>query len=670
MNRIPDLPPDPSTDPIPDEIPVPEKPLGETQPTEGMTLEELEKRYADVDPWKKIGFSRTLGGFFYQFVLFIIGILVFGVLLGFALNIFYPYPESEGYRNITSQLFSLLFSIFGIGTAYGLQRFIAEWRIKDPRKMLKYIQFFIWYNLISGLIINTIITIFVFTWVRPTDLAYLSWLMLIMGAARYPGMTDVFNSALQGLQRFNKAQILSFLSSYVVKLGTTAAFFLLGRWIGDSNPVIGELLGLSIGATIAAYANDLISMFIGAHFFRQVAKEFGFGVWDCFGHDFGWPIIKECVLFGFQVSVGPLVGTGVGFVINLYWIMLVPQYSTWSQMNGIAGGIANVVTWGTGLQLVPAIAEAFLNNKKELAQYYIAQSWRWNFFLAFPLLTMLGVYLPVILLVLLKIVNLPIYIVAMNFLVGCLIAKFIDPISSFADQIIVASNNQKFLMYARTCEELGKLTLLTLFIPVLHLTNLGLSSIMWILPLGTYPATIVKAAVCWWYVNKKIVPIKFPYGQALIAPLLSSAAVLGVSFLYLNTAWPALQVYFVASLGEFMGLLAAAIVTVVWMLIGTFAVYMFFYGFFGGFDAAGLQVFDEAVDISGPSKNLMRFLRFFVRMGVKVSPFFGKFTIEADVAHRQAFELMVQRDETDERTLTADGGVAAKNPDAGNLIKE
>jgi len=557
------------------------------------------------------------------------------------MNLLYPYPESEGYRNIVSQLFVLLFSIFGIGTAYGLQRFIAEWRIKDPRKMLQYIQFFIWYNLLTGIAVNTIVSILVFTWATKSSMAYLSWLMLLAGATRWPGMTDTFNAALQGLQRFNKAQILSFLANYVIRVFTTAGLFLLGRWWGSITPQIGELLGLSIGSTLAAYSNDLIAMFVGAHYFRQVSKEFGFGVFDCFKPGFNFAIAKQCIIFGIQVSIGPLIGTGVGFVINLYWILLVPQYGLWSQFTGIAGGIANVVQWGTGLTLVPAIAEAFLNDKKELAQYYIAQSWRWNFFLAFPLVTMLGVYLPIIVEVLLTVANLPIYVLAMSFLLPSIIAKFIDPVSSFADQIIVASNNQKFLSFARTGEEFGKLVLLTLFIPVLHLTNYGLPAIMWILPLGTYPATVVKASVSWWYINRKIVPIKFPWGQALIAPLLSSGVVLGASYLYLGTAWPALV--------SAWGILIAALVTVLWMLIGTFSIYMFFYGLFGGFDKAGLQVFMEAVNISGPSKNLMKFLAFFVKLGTRISPLFGKFVIKEDIAHRQALELMYEREQIDKK---------------------
>ena len=254
---------------------------------------------------------------------------------------------------------------------------------------------------------------------------------------------------------------------------------------------------------------------------------------------------------------------------------------------------------------------------------------------------MLGVYLPIIIQVLLTLANLPIYVLAMSFLLPSIIAKFIDPVSGFADQIIVASNNQKFLSYARTCEEFGKLGLMTLFIPVFHLTNSGMQSIMWILPLGSYPATVIKALVSWWYINKKIVPVKFPWGQALIAPLAASGGVMGASYLYLALGWPALV--------SAWGILIAALVTVAWMLIGTFTIYMFFYGFFGGFDKAGLQVFMEAVNIAGPSKNLMKFLAFFVKLGIRISPLYGKFVIKDEVAHRQALELMYEREEVDKK---------------------
>ncbi|MBN2152537.1 MAG: hypothetical protein JW839_13880 [Candidatus Lokiarchaeota archaeon] len=41
----------------------------ETQPD----IDALERKYKGIDPWNQVGFTRTLGGFFYRYVLFLVG---------------------------------------------------------------------------------------------------------------------------------------------------------------------------------------------------------------------------------------------------------------------------------------------------------------------------------------------------------------------------------------------------------------------------------------------------------------------------------------------------------------------------------------------------------------------------------------------------------------------
>ncbi|MHA1732998.1 MAG: hypothetical protein ACTSU5_13710 [Promethearchaeota archaeon] len=611
----------------------------------GADIHELEEKFKDVDPWQQIGFSRTLGGFFYQYVLFIIGLVIGAIFFGFLLNLFYPWPEAEGYRNIVGALFVFLFTVFDVGTAYGIQRFIAEWRIKDPRKMIKYVQFFIWYQMMTGLIQTTGISIWALFFVPETNLSYAVWLMLVKSTTQYPGMLGYFRAALKGLQRFDKEQILRFISDQFFQQATNVVFILLGRYLGARNPQVGELMGLAIGAAIGNYVDDFFAMWLGAHYFKKTVRDLipDVGLKDCFGHDFDWPLVKECVWFGLQVSAGPLVGVAVGQTINLYWINLVPQYSTWIQLSGIAAGIANIVQWGTGLELVPAISESFLNDKKKLAQFYVAQSWRWNFFLAFPLVTMLAAYLPIVLSVALNFGGAENYLLAVPFIVPWLVAKFLEPIAQFADKIIVGASKPRFLTYSRVGEEIGKLVVMTLFIPVWHLTSAGFATIVWLLPLGTFIPTLVKTIASWIYVHKRIIPASFPWGQALLAPLASSGAVFGVSRLYIAFAWPVIA--------SSVGIVVGAALTIVWMLVGTFSIYMFFYGFFGGFDDFGLKTFHEAVEISGPSRPLMKFIGFFLDLGAGISPLHNRFPIPSEDARREALELMAIRQENDERIL-------------------
>ncbi|MFX0103844.1 MAG: hypothetical protein ACFFCS_30055, partial [Candidatus Hodarchaeota archaeon] len=529
-------------------------------------IQALSEKFKNIDPWEKIGFSRTLGGFFYRYALFLLEMVIGALLLGFLLNLFYPWPEAEGYRNIVGQLFVLLFTVFDIGTAYGIERFIGEYRVKNPRKILSYMQFFIWYQMTTGLIQTTAIAIWALFLVPETALAYLIWLILIKSTTQYPGMLGIFSAALNGLQQFNKSQILGFISGQFFQMATNIIFILLGRYFGRLYPPVGELMGLAIGATIGAYVDDFFAMLLGGYYFKKAMEGVfpGIKLRDCFRHDFDRKIIKECIWFGIQISAGPLVGVAVGQVIYFYWIGYVPQYSTWVQLSSVAAGLAQVVQWGD-LNLVPAISESFLNGKKKLAQFYIAQSWRWNFYLAFPMIIIIAAYLPLILQVALSVTNASIYLLAIPFLIPWIIMKMLEPISGFADKIIVGASRPHVITIIRTMEEGGKLFFMSLWIPWLGITNQGYSAIIWILPLGTFIPTLLKTLAAWIYVHKRIVEIKFPWGQALLAPILSSLSIYFISYLFSNIVWPPLLAA--------VGLIPAALITVLWMLVGTLGIY-------------------------------------------------------------------------------------------------
>ena len=137
--------------------------------------------------WEEIGFHKPMAGFWYNLILNLIeiglGILMSGILL----NIFYPFPESKGYRDATTGIFILLFRLFDLGTNMTMDRFIAESRIKDPKKMLVYIQYFIWYQMITGIIQTTMVSMYALFIIPNTDLSYGVWLMLIAATTQYPG---------------------------------------------------------------------------------------------------------------------------------------------------------------------------------------------------------------------------------------------------------------------------------------------------------------------------------------------------------------------------------------------------------------------------------------------------------------------------------------------------
>nr|MDO8114018.1 hypothetical protein [Candidatus Sigynarchaeota archaeon] len=617
-------------------------------------LQNYEEKFRNVNLWERVGFARPLGGLFYNLFFTLIGLIIGLITAGLVITWLYPYPEANGYNGIVGTLFSLLFTIFDVGTAYGIERFVAEYRVKDHYRMLLYIQFFIWYQMFTGLVQTTVVSWMGLFFFQNTPFAYLAWLILIKSTTQWPGMLGMFKAVLDGLQKFHKTAILGFISGQGFQMLTNIIFILLGRWYGAQNPAIGELVGLSIGAAIGGYIDDFFAMWLSAWFFSKEMKQYGFTAKDCFRHDFSWKLAVSTMSFGFRTAFGPLMGTFVGFTIQMYFITLVPQYATWAALSGVASGIANLPTMSLSIPLTPAISESFLNGKKNLARFYIAQTWKYYGFFAVPFLVIIGVFLPVILTVVLRIQGAENYVLAVPFLLPWLIRHMQQPPTSTADMIITGASRPTILSIIRFAEECGKLFFQTLWIVWLQLPQkYGLSAIVWIIPCGEMIPICAKTTINWIYIHKKIVSVKIPWWQFLVAPALAGGAMVIVSYLYLVFAWPPLASGLSDAFNsESTGIIVAGVISVLVALFGLFPFYLFMYGIFGGFDKFGLQTFKDAIKMSGPSKPLIQWILAFAFLGARISPLHNRFPIPSDLPRKEAVELLILKDITDQRKKT------------------
>ena len=107
----------------------------------------------------RVGYARPLGGWFYQFFYALLGAGVVVVFYPFMLGILYPEPESKAYVDVAGVLFSILFFAFNIPTNFAIERWVGDYRIKNPTRMVQYMSFYIWYQMMSGLILVTSMTI-------------------------------------------------------------------------------------------------------------------------------------------------------------------------------------------------------------------------------------------------------------------------------------------------------------------------------------------------------------------------------------------------------------------------------------------------------------------------------------------------------------------------------
>ncbi|MHA1819809.1 MAG: hypothetical protein ACTSVC_05000 [Promethearchaeota archaeon] len=559
----------------------------------------LETLIADIEEmtkdelWENIGFHRPIAGLFYNIPFFFITLIISIVAMGYLMRILYPFPESLGYHSLVVGLFSLYIDIFDLGTANMMNRFIGESNIKDPTKMLHYIQYFIWYQMITGLIQTTLISYYALHYVPRAELSYSIWIMLIFSTTQFPGMLSVFNSLLNTLQQYNKSITLSFISGQVFQRTTEIIFVLVGKYYGINHPEIGELMGIAIGATVGYYVDDFFSMLLSAYFFSRVLEKYGFRIRDCFGHDFDLKLLKECISWGIRSGIPGILWTVVSYTELLLWLRYVPQYATFTALYSIANGIAVLMDFS--VDLGGSISEAFFNGKKELARYYIGQAWRYTGLLQFLMfgiiLTLLGVLRPTF-----ELFGIQYYLLAIPFIIPSVIRETQQPYNNIAMNVISSTGHVTFQMFTNIIESLLSIIGWVIYIPILNLpSKYGLKAVMWLLPCGELPGIFTKISLQYIFIQKKVLKLKIPWFQSFGATALSFLIYIIIGFLYTKFVF-----YPMYMSGMEVG--AIIIMAILFLLILPFLLYFPLTAYFGGWDDGSLDILKKANKISGPGR--------------------------------------------------------------------
>jgi len=515
-----------------------------------------------------------------------------------------------------------------------MERFIAESRIRDPKRMVRYIQYFIWYQMITGLIQTTAVSVYALFFVPDTELSYVIWLMLINSTTQYPGFLGVFSGALSSLQYFNKKAVLDFVNGAVFQLITEVGFILIGKWIGSRTPVIGELFGIAMGAAVGKYIDDFFAMMLSARFFSKALEKEGITWRMCFEWDFDWPMVKECLSFGIKTGLPSIIGVFIELMILVLYLDNVAQYTTFIALSEIGRAIGSTVNVGS-MNLTTLISEAYLNGKKKLTQYYIGQYWRFVGILQFFMMNfilMLYLVLPIFF----EEMGLDNYLLSIPFIIPGLIRDFQQPYTSLADQLLSGSNKPNFLILIRLCEELLKLLFMTMWLVWLQLpVKFGYSAIIWIMPCGIYPAILFKTIVLYVYTHKKIVPLKILGYSTFIAPALSTTFIIGFSLLVRQFLFfPVLEAWgYIPAFVIYLGILVPAS-ALLYFPISTLL---------GAWDDSMVNDFRKAALMSGPSKFLVMPLYKSVARATKYSKLHNKFHLDTEGPLAEAEDLFRQK---------------------------
>ncbi|MBN2152594.1 MAG: hypothetical protein JW839_14165 [Candidatus Lokiarchaeota archaeon] len=592
------------------------------------SLETAERPKEDL--WEAVGFHRMLGGFFYKIV-FTIFHIVMGIVTALLLfPIMFPFPETKGYYDTATSLFGAVYIAFDLGTANMMNRYIGEHGTKDPAVMLKYLQYFIWYQAFSGLVQVTMIACWAL-YAPVQSLLHFTWIFLLYSTVQYPAYQGVFKHALEALQQFHKSSWIGFLEGDIFQASMEIGMVIIFRYTLGANVEYGLILAISIGLVLGKYLDDFVVMLFGMKMFSQVMGKYGIRVRDCFGHDFDRHLVKDVFLFGIKTGFPGAISGFVGLMV-LSWWLTVPQYTTFIALLSVGQSIVNFVQH-LKLDLGGSIAESYMNGKKALAQYYIGQVWRFDMVIQLLFYVIIfGVSL--VLGDALLFIGLDYYLLAVPFIMPTMVRRFFNPYFELPGAILTSSDKPNVAMgFGFLGLGLGTLSWY-LFLVLFQLPQTyGSSVLFWLMPAGDIFAAITVAILSYTYIHKKMIRIKIPLWQTVGAPgIMAGLTALGAFAWYFYVYIPMREAF-----GAIVALIPMAAV-----FCFVLPVFLWIPGtvFLGGWDEASVSSFEKAARISGVGKFIANPMFKSIKWAVSHARLHGRFKMDDADAMREAEELM------------------------------
>jgi hypothetical protein len=252
------------------------------------------------DSWEQVGTHKQISGFLFG--------LFAGILLGIPQIILtgvvfprwiMPFPQVAGWFDWIKQFFQAVWMAFDVGTSIALAKYFAQYRVKQPQKAVHYIQIFVWWQLLSGVVQMVSISLIGSMVFPGSTFAHLSWMVVLHSLIQYPGFFVVFTYIFQGMQRTDLQNLGNLLYQMVIMLLSQYAFILIFRFTFKDHP-FGEAFWSGIGYCVGQYVAEWGNFFIMMGFYKKL----GFSVATIFRADFTRAEFKEALVFGGKECFG------------------------------------------------------------------------------------------------------------------------------------------------------------------------------------------------------------------------------------------------------------------------------------------------------------------------------------------------------------------------------
>ncbi len=599
--------------------------LEELKLLEKKEIEELEKKTKiDLkDEWEQIGTHRQISGFFFSFFLGLLIVMPQLVVTTFIIPRYVqPYPQASGYYNFAYQFFQAIWMVFDVGTSFALAKYFAQYRVKDPDKAIHYIQIFVWWQILTGMLQIILIALIGSIIFPQTNMAHMTWIFISYSLVQYPGFFLVFIYIFQGQQRGDLQLVGYILYAVVLNLIGQIIFILIFREWGRMNPIYGEALGAGIGYAFGAYFAEWSTFFITMIFFKKQ----GFSVKRIFRADFFKQELNEALSYGVKLMIGNIWVPAVWLFQMVLIAIYVPNYSNEFGYFNLAYNLVIIISFLAlfANSLLGGFSEAYEHNRPNLVKLYIYQGFKWCNYLAFFLVAVLLATGDLFILGAAG----PTWARATYYLGFLIIFQLFGPYSWIGDATFEGTGKTLYAGIAWIIEQM--LRAILLLILLMNFNNMIYVIIAYI------PALIIKNLFVWIVVKKKISDYKLYPWTSFIAP--GIAAIIT----YVCLRFVSLLVWEIP-LGD-------KIINVLLLFVVGIFVFMYFFaflaGFFGGFDSNTLKEFERAAAMIGGVGKLTQFLYKITYAGCKISPLHDRFKVKIfEIAMNEAYTLTLEKEQ-------------------------
>ncbi|MBN1922593.1 MAG: hypothetical protein JW892_15195 [Anaerolineae bacterium] len=549
---------------------------------------------AHPSEWQAVGFHRPLAA-----LLFLLGIgpLMLLPWLSFQLqllpNLLLPWTQTQGFWEQTGQWLTCLWILLDAGLGTAAVWYFAAWRAREPREGLRYMQLYIWWQILSGAVQLFLTFAWVIFIMPRTPWAHLAFYLVARTLLQFPGFLLIFRYFFRAEQRFDYEQrlvVLAALGGMALQFFFVVLFRQVFPNLFDLDVTIRSVLGLGAGL----YFAEWLAFGFGVFLYRHL----GYTLYPLFVPAFDWGVLKRALRYGMPWAAGTL-AVAIGTLLQSLWLpRWLPEFGS-GQLWGAAFLFVLVfeaLQLGLYDSLMPALVEALHQEARTLVRYILGQALRYGLWAALPLL------------VALILIN---ERLEAGWLGGAYVGltPFLGPILAWtalqgpawaAERLLEAEGHPGLRSVALAVEQGLRLALLAWLAP-----RLGVSG-LWIAFLSPL---VVRTVFGWGCIRRW--RVKFNLWQAFVVP--ASAAFLvyhGLRLLLLVTA--SSEVIF-TQLAWFFSLL---------LLL---PIYGFVTGLLGGWDDRGVEELRLAVRLSDLGLPLAGLLWGAVRLGARLSPLHALF---------------------------------------------